>query len=272
MRILIAINGSTAIDQVLQFSKQFVCCSSDPATLLNVYQPGDDRPPPQNNTISKQAAEIFETHCLQTKVRIGKTEEEILREIKSGDYDLVIYGLRRFRRLARIFRGSVAYHIIEQAPCSVMVVRGRLGPIRKILLCDSGAGESRLLKQFTSQAANLLKGQEEITILHVMSQISAGPGVRGIQLRAEANELIQSDTPEGGLLARDFQSLMESGLHSTPKIRHGLVVEEILSEARSGDYDLVVIGYQHQKWQHYLLDDLTHQIIDQVDRPVWVIK
>jgi nucleotide-binding universal stress UspA family protein len=45
-----------------------------------------------------------------------------------------------------------------------------------------------------------------------------------------------------------------------------------MAETRSGDYDLIVIGIQRQKWQHFLLDDLTHQIIEQVDRPVLILK
>jgi nucleotide-binding universal stress UspA family protein len=77
---------------------------------------------------------------------------------------------------------------------------------------------------------------------------------------------------EGDLLERDIHSLEKSGLHSVPKVRHGLVVDEILAEARSGDYDLIVIGAQRQKWQRFLLADLSHQIIEQVDRPVLVVK
>jgi nucleotide-binding universal stress UspA family protein len=50
-------------------------------------------------------------------------------------------------------------------------------------------------------------------------------------------------------------------------------VDEILAEARSGDYDLVVIGaHRGAGWERLLLDDLAHQIIEQMDRPVLVVR
>jgi nucleotide-binding universal stress UspA family protein len=109
--------------------------------------------------------------------------------------------------------------------------------------------------------------------LHVMSQMGAGPGVEGGQLRANAEELIQAQAPEGELLERDIHMLGQLNVHTEPKVRHGLVVDEILTEAQSGDYDLVVIGaHRGEGWRRILLDDLAHQIIVQLDRPVLVVR
>jgi nucleotide-binding universal stress UspA family protein len=56
-------------------------------------------------------------------------------------------------------------------------------------------------------------------------------------------------------------------------VRHGLVVDEILAEAQSGDYDLVAIGaYRGEFWQRILLDDQAHRILVQLDRPVLVVR
>jgi nucleotide-binding universal stress UspA family protein len=55
-------------------------------------------------------------------------------------------------------------------------------------------------------------------------------------------------------------------------VRHGLVVKEILDEARSGDYDLVVIGaHEGRGWERFLLDDLAQEIVDHADRAVLVV-
>jgi nucleotide-binding universal stress UspA family protein len=272
MRILITTNGSTATEEILKFCKPFMKCASDPPTLLSVLNSGVDRTPPQTNTLLDQARLIFGDQRIQTKTRVGHPVEETILEIQEGGYDLVIVSDRRTSRLVRLFKKSSVNRIVAHADCSVLVVQGRMGPIHRILLCDSGAQEAQLLMKFRTQVVDLLGVDEEITILHVMSQISAGPGVRGQQLRADADELIEIHTPEGDLLERDVDSLEESGAHPIPKIRHGLVVEEIMAETRSGNYDLIVIGIQRQKWQRFLLDDLTHQIIEQVDRPVLILK
>ena len=54
---------------------------------------------------------------------------------------------------------------------------------------------------------------------------------------------------------------------------HGLVLDEIVAEAREGDYDLVVVGTQPvQGWMRLLLNDVSQQIIGCTDRPVLVDK
>jgi len=129
------------------------------------------------------------------------------------------------------------------------------------------------LGHFAAKLVDLLDGEEEVTVLHVMSQISAGPGVRGKSLRVGVEELMAERSPEGELLERDVEILKGSRIHPHPKVRHGLVVEEILDEARSGDYDLVIIGaHASEGWQRILLDDLARRIITQLDRSVLVVR
>jgi len=67
--------------------------------------------------------------------------------------------------------------------------------------------------------------------------------------------------------------LEKPGIHPIPKVRHGLVLDEILAEARSGDYDLVVVGaHPPTDGQRFFLDDIAHQIIKNIDRPILVIR
>ncbi|HUM68426.1 MAG TPA: universal stress protein, partial [Chloroflexota bacterium] len=87
-----------------------------------------------------------------------------------------------------------------------------------------------------------------------------------------ASELMAKHTREGELLAHDTAVLQELPLHLQTKIRHGLVVEEVVAEARDGNYNLVVIGaHQGTGWERYLLDDLAHQIVTKIDSSVLVI-
>jgi nucleotide-binding universal stress UspA family protein len=96
--------------------------------------------------------------------------------------------------------------------------------------------------------------------------------VPGWELRAGAEELIQKHTPEGSLLKEDLERLEALNVRLQAKVRHGLVVKEILDEARSGDYDLVVIGAHEGKgWERYLLDDLARELINHADRPLLVV-
>jgi nucleotide-binding universal stress UspA family protein len=282
MRILMAIGGSTGFTTgglqhsraTLRFGAQIAAHTSDPLMLITVINSKAQRR--RADAMLARAAQILQSALpsVQTKLRMGHPAEEIIRETEEGDYDLVIVGERQHHRLVtRFLLGSTAVRVVEHAPCPVIIAKGKIGPVHRILLCDSGIEVPSLINRFSVQLAELIKGQEEVTVLHVMSQISAGPGIRGQQLRADAEELIATQAPEGELLEQDVQLLVQLNLHPRPKVRHGLVVDEILAEARDGDYDLVVIGaHRGEGWRRILLDDLAHQIIGQLDRPVLIVR
>ncbi len=273
MHLLIATAGLHQSETTLRLSTMLAHRAEVIPTVLTVVKSENNRAraePILAHACKVVGAEILD---LQTKVRVGQPAEEIVREAEEGQYDLIVMGEKRDPDLLTRLLGSTAKRVIERAPCPVIIAKGRIGPIHRILLCDSGAESISLLNRFIARLPALVEGDIEITVLHVMSQMTAGPGIRGRQLRANAEELIQEHTPEGELLEQDVQILQKSNLRPQPKIRHGLVVAEILAEARGGNYNLVVIGaHRGTGWGRLLLDDLAQQIIEQMDRPVLVIR
>ncbi len=271
MRVLIATSGPPYSD--VRLGAEIARCADRAPTVLTVI--GDEGERPQANAILAHARELLSPQVqeVQTRVRVGHPAEEIVREAEEGDYDLVIVADKRhYGWVTRFFLGSTAQRVVEYAPCPVIVAKGKIGPIRRILLCDSGADSSVLINH-TARLADLIGGEIEATVLHVMSQMSAGPGVVGKQLRASTEELIQQDSPEGELLSRDIRMLDELHVHPRPKVRHGLVVDEVMAEARDQNYDLIVIGaHRGEGWHRILLDDLACQIIQKAGRPVFVAK
>ena len=273
MKILIAINGSAQTETTLSFAAQIAIRAGEAPTILTVIEHRTDQRLTQVEDMLRNAQKFLAVPNIITRIRTGHPIEEIIREAREGDHDLLLMGEILANSLAHLLLGPATARVVEGVPCPVIIVKGITRPIRRILLCDSGAGRSSVLSRFTAQLAEMLEGEEEVTVLHVMSQISAGPGVPGQQLRASVDELIEEHTPEGELLGGDIQALEQPGIHPIPKVRRGLVVDEIITEAHKGDYDLVVIGaHMGKKWQHFLLEDLTRKILMQSDRPVLVVK
>jgi nucleotide-binding universal stress UspA family protein len=275
MYLLMATGGSAHSKLVLDLGLQLLrrSKSTQPATILTVI--GTQTDGGHADRILGQAREkLAETSVpIQIKTRYGKAGPAIVAEAVEGAYDLIVVGERPKHRLVTRLIGSTTAYVVAHAPCPVIIAKGKIKPINRLLLCDSGAESPALLKRFTTRLKRLALSEIDVTVLHVMSQITAGPGVPGRQLRAGAEELIAEHTPEGELLIQDVQLLSRADLHPRAKVRHGLVVEEIVEEAHSGDYDLVVIGTnQEGSWRRFLLDNLTQQIIKTVDRPVLVIR
>jgi nucleotide-binding universal stress UspA family protein len=154
----------------------------------------------------------------------------------------------------------------------VIIAKGQARQIQRILLCDSGAQASSL-SDFTARFADVLREGIEITVLHVMSQIAAGAGIPDDQLDADAAELIEEHSFEGQFLERDIRVLGRSRARVAAKVRHGLVIDEILEELVTGNYDLVVIGaHRGEGWQRYLLTDVAREIILRSTRPVLIVQ
>jgi nucleotide-binding universal stress UspA family protein len=271
MHILIAIHDSSDAEETLRFAAQFAQFAGQTTTILAVVEAR--RRAPQMEDLLARAGEILGVSQPTTRLRTGDLFREVSAEIRQSGCDLLVVGESRTRH-GRSFwphEGAIQ-RLVEHAPCPVIVVKGKARGVQRILLCDSGA-ENSVLSRFTLQVAELLGGEEEVTVLHVMSQIIAGPGVPEKQLLVGASELIEEHAPEGEMLSYDIQLLGRPGIRPQAKIRHGLVVDEILAEARSADYDLVVIGEHRERgWQRYLLDDLAHQILSHLDRPVLVVR
>jgi nucleotide-binding universal stress UspA family protein len=270
MRILIATGGASHSDVAVRLGGILHQKTGGTITLLTVIKHETERT--QAEAILVRAKTLITTMPVtQTRIRIGRPAEEIVREAQRGGCDLIIVGERSQHGLARQLLAPTAERVIGHMPCPVLIARGQPRPLRRVLVCEGGRDPS-LLNRLLNRLSLLLKHADELTVLHVMSQIAAAPGIPGWELRADAQELMQKHTPEGSLLEDDLARLTKLNVRLEAKVRHGLVVREILAEARHGDYDLVVIGaHQGRGWERYLLDDLAHEIISFADRPLLVI-
>ena len=151
-----------------------------------------------------------------------------------------------------------------------MLFDDALTQISTVLFCEGGADQDSHLRKLLEQWDQYLSRDLDVTVFHVLSQMSAGPGVQGWQLRADAEEIIEKETPEGNVLKQDLEILSRHNVNAKAKVRHGLVLDEIKAEIQEGQYDLVIIG-AHPKnlWRDLLLEDFSWGIIKKVE---WAIN
>jgi nucleotide-binding universal stress UspA family protein len=271
MQVLVATGGAAHSDTAVRLGAFLTHKTDSRLTLLTVIPAEEDRP--QAEAVLKRAAILVAEYQVvpQKQICIGTAANEIARAAQKGSYDLVVLGDRPGHRLLKRLLGPTAERVIAHMSCPVLIARQEKPSVKRLLLCEGGRDPS-LLERLQARLLPLLRVTEEVTILHVMSQMTAAPGVPGWELRADAAELMARHTREGELLAHDAAVLESLPLHLQAKVRHGLVVDEVLEEARDGHYDLVVIGaHQGSGWERFLLDDLAHQIVSKIDTSVLVI-
>lgn len=273
MRVLISTGGPDHTDigirQLLVLAESMPI---EPTVLTVIEQPEGQT---AADTILGDAARLLDPVLdkVQYKTRIGRPWEEIVRESATGGYDLLLMGQRKSRPLLTRLRGLVTQKVVSHASLPVIIAKRQVTPMKRILICDSGVQAPTLLQLFRTRLPNILTNASDVTVLHVMSQILAAPGIDERDLGSSADELIQDHTPEGMILAQDMAFLARMGLQVHAKVRHGLVIDEIVDEARHGDYELVVIGARREDGMpRFLLDDLAYELVLDVERPILVIR
>jgi nucleotide-binding universal stress UspA family protein len=74
-------------------------------------------------------------------------------------------------------------------------------------------------------------------------------------------------------LEEGARTLLNQGIRTEVRVREGPVVEEILSEAAEGDYDLIVVGGHVSRAALRFPDhDLATLVVARADRPVLVVR
>ena len=273
MRVLLATGGPGQTE--IGIRQLMLLAEATPVnpTVLTAIKNADEQA--EADQILAHAAELLKPvfDKVSYKTRVGQPWEEIVHEAESGQYDLLMMGQRQSRPLLTRIRGLVTQKVVAHTTLPALIAKREARPLRRVLICDSGAQSPSLLQLFRARLPGLLAGVTEVTVLHVMSQISAAPRVRGEDLHASVEELIQLQTPEGAILRQDMAYLESMDLTTHAKVRHGLVVDEIVEEARSDEYDLVVIGaHRPEGLPRFLLDDLAHELVLDVERAILVVR
>lgn len=280
MRILMTTNGMLHAKAASRFGVRLAGAIRAKVVLLGVAR-GEKHEERVRAELTKLEEELRQKGVVSITARIrhGYTDEEILGETEQNPYDLVIIGTRGRRRLRRLLLGSIAKRLARYVRPPLLIVRDPVPEIRHILICTSGGEPGEKTAGVGGRLAAKLGAK--VTVLHVMSQIPLTPDAKIEDLERSSRELLQSDAREGQHLKRDMAILDAQGVDEANReavVRHGLVLDEILREAKEGNYDLIVIG-AHQTpsdlpWRELrqaLQIDIADQILTNVRRPVLVV-
>ncbi|MGD1996087.1 MAG: universal stress protein [Anaerolineae bacterium] len=269
MRMLLCTNGSSYTTRALDLGLHFAQAAASAVDILVV---GGGELEEEAEQLAAEVAARLETSGVEVAIhrRIGRMREAVVEQARTALYDLVVIGSRGRRGIVRLLLGSTALHVTGHVPASVLVVKGPFRSPKRFLVCSAAGPASEETVRFSGRLANALGAS--MTILHVMSQLPMAEDALLDDLEAEADELIQRDSREGRHLSRMLSLLTAEGIPVRAVVRHGLVVDEIIAEAREGQYDLLVIGsHVTPGLNESLIDDLRADILLAINRPVLVI-
>ncbi|MEH2111460.1 universal stress protein [Nostoc sp. C052] len=137
--ILVALNGSEISERVIQTLDNLALSKDAKVILCHVFPTPEsemelpaDRPQPESPTFSyfqveKQLQSYQEKLSITSELELvtGDPAEEIIRLANIYKTELIIIGSRGLMGMKRIVQGSVSSQVVEEANCSVLVVKPR---------------------------------------------------------------------------------------------------------------------------------------------------
>lgn len=148
--------------------------------------------------------------------------------------------------------------------------------IEKVLVAVDGSEPSGRAVSFASE---LLRGRDvEVTVLYVVEE----PGYVGVWADGLMSPEVIVTPPEirkelenrAERVLEEARNAMEGkGLKVRTKVRWGNPAAEIIDEARTGDYDLVVLGtHGHGALRGFLMGSVSDRVARHANCPVLLVR
>jgi nucleotide-binding universal stress UspA family protein len=271
MRILICSDGTEPGDNAIDTGALIAGPIKAEVILLGIIeQPGDQSALRQ--ALEKQA-EVLRRRDLKPEIiiRAGEPVREVLEETTKTNYDLVVIGSRPKNAVGHYWRSGKTYEVIKSIRPPVLVAIGDCSHLKRFLVCTGGKEFIEAAIRLTSKVAAAVGAS--VTLLHVMAE---PPALYAdlVRLEEDVDRLLGSSSELGINLAQEKKDLEEAGVPAEVRVRHGLVVDQVLQEARKGNYDLIVTGSSQGRgiFHHYIMGNITRQILNRAACPVLVAR
>lgn len=270
MKFLICSDGSEQAERAMRVGAFLAAGCQAEVTLLGISEtPG--KPDTLLESLQRGQALLADKKIQAELVtKAGEPIAEIVKRTEECAYDLVVIGAVRKEARGPFWMSSKSYKIIKEIKPPVLSVAGKSGPIKKILICSGG---KTYIDSAVDLAGRLAKGVgAHVALLHVMPDLPAI--YSSLPMMAISSEALLNSGSELGLnLRHEKEALEKEGVAAGVVLRHGSVLEEILKEIRTGDYDLVVTGSAlSHNLRSYVLGDISREIVNRTACAVLVTR
>jgi nucleotide-binding universal stress UspA family protein len=170
-------------------------------------------------------------------------------------------------QIKRWLTGHSIRSLMEKIVGPILYVPETRLPIKKMLISVGGLGYESVTENIGFQVA--VASKAEVTILHVIPPSDLDyPST--LDVREHLNDLAETDTLPGRSLRKALEMAREAGLKAKAVAREGNIVEQILAEIKTGDYDIVCMGssYSGHSLRQLYTANVTAEVAESAHCPV----
>ncbi len=271
MRILICSDGTDTADNPARLGGRVAGPCHASVTLLGIAErPEADAP---LRAALDSEAQLLRGFGIKPGIvlRAGEPIQQIMNQISSNPYDLVVIGARVKQTSGLYWRSQRTYELIKAIPLPVLIAGGEARPLNKLLVCTGGKRYIEAAVELTGQIAASVGAS--VTLLHVMAE---PPAIYAdlVRLEEDVEALLAAGSELGRNLRAQKENLEKLGVTVQVRVRHGIVLDQVFSELRDGNHDMIVTGSSQARGalRHYIMGDLTRSIVNRADCPVLVAR
>lgn len=234
--------------------------------------------------ITRMAESFYGQRRLKVQANVieGIPGAEILHAVEQHPTDLVVVGTKGLSGMKRFLLGSVSEWVLNESPCSVLVVRGRprwtsrKAKGMRVLFATDGSPDAQTAREFLHDLK--LPRLSCITVLHVdgqwgnMSNQNMPTGQTGFgQLFEEIRRM--HDQVCKNLITETRRNLRQRGVKVETLFAKGHAAEEILNTAKRIHSDLIVVGSKGLTGlRRFLLGSVAHKVACHASCSVMVVR
>jgi nucleotide-binding universal stress UspA family protein len=214
----------------------------------------------------------------------GVPGAEILRIITEYHIDLVVLETRRRSKISSFLLGSVSEWVLNEAPCSVLIVRGKARPRKitkglNILIATDGSPDAKEAIEFVERLG--LPPSAVLTLLHVVrkkvhqtAQLVTTDCIQPATFKKLAEDLLKVRGREGAkLLETTRKTLNRPEIKIVENLAFGHEAEEILKAAKRTRADLVMVGSRGLTGlRRFLLGSVSNKVVRHAPCSVVVVR
>lgn len=200
----------------------------------------------------------------------GDPVSALQAELKKTEYTLMLMRVNRRRKVIPSRQRLMFHRIMRESGIPVLMVRQASENLDRMLVCTGGMKISEPVVVLSARLAGQVGMKASLlTVSAPVPSMYTGMD----EMEETLEEVLETDTPMAQHLRHSAEILTDSGIEAEIKVKHGDVVEAILEEAGTGEYDLVVLG-STEGWtlRGLLLGNVTQQIINRAPSAVLVVK
>lgn len=212
---------------------------------------------------------------VETAVLEGSPVDEIVREARDWDADLVVMGARGLGVLDTWLLGSVSLAVTRRVECAILVVKGDRRQLDRVVIGLDGSDESAHAARFV--AAWPLDATQSVRLIGVVEPIhfpSTAPSVTHPHIAAAVQEMKNERravlTKQLGEVAPLFETHGVTVRQETPA---GHPAEVLTAAADEPDTDLVVVGARGLGGvKRLLLGSVSENVLRAARCPVLIVR